>query len=86
MFFSFVELIIEQREESAISVIYYNVLVQIRFTTSKTKLVYYNKHDIRVAERPKTSDLRKLGNLREISNLNVDKTAQYQVPPPKIKL
>ena len=52
----------------------YNVLVQIRFTTSERKLeVQYSKLVIRVAsrvaERPKTYDFRKLGNVRKTSNL-----------------
>ena len=52
----------------------YNVLVQIRFTASKTKRdMQYSKLGIRVAprvaERLKTWDLRILGNLRKISNL-----------------
>ena len=52
----------------------YNILVQIRFTTSKRKLdIQYSKLGIRVAsrvaERLKTQDLRKLGNIRKISNL-----------------
>lgn len=52
----------------------YSVLAQVRFTTGKTKLVfYYKKPGIRVAsrdaERRKTKDLRELGNFREISNL-----------------
>ena len=52
-----------------------NVLAQVRFATSKTKLdVQYNKFSIRVAardvERHKIQDLRKLGiYVREISNL-----------------
>ena len=51
----------------------YNTLVQIRFTTSKTKLdIQYKKLGIRVAsrvtERLKTQDLRKLGNIRKMSN------------------
>ena len=52
----------------------YNILVQIRFTTSNMKLdIYYSKLSIRVssrvAERLKTYDPRKLGNIRKISNL-----------------
>ena len=52
----------------------YNILVQIRFTTSNMKLdIYYSKLGIRVssrvAERLKTYDPRKLGNIRKISNL-----------------
>ena len=51
-----------------------NILVQIRFTTSKTKVdVQYSKLGIqvtsRVAERLKTQGLRKLGNIRKISDL-----------------
>ena len=52
----------------------YNILVQIRFTTSKRKL--YIQHTklgtrvaSRVAERLRTQDLRKLENIRKISNL-----------------
>ena len=46
----------------------YNVLVQVQFATSKTKLdSWYSKLDIRVAspvaERFKTYELRKLGSL-----------------------
>ena len=53
----------------------YNILVQIRFITSKTKLdIQQSKLGIRVAsraaERLKTQDLRKLGNIRKISNLS----------------
>ena len=48
----------------------YNILVPIRFATSKRKLdILYSKLGIRVAERSKTYDLRKLGNIRKISNL-----------------
>ena len=55
----------------------YNVLVQIRLTTSKTKRdIYYSKHSTRVAsrvaERFKTYDLRKLGNIWKTSNLQRD--------------
>ena len=51
----------------------YNILVKIRFTTSKTKLdIYYSKLGTRgasrVAEQLKTEDLRKLGNIRKSSN------------------
>ena len=50
---------------------FYNILVEIRFTTSKTKLdIQYSKLGARVAERLKTEDLRKLGNIRENSNLD----------------
>ena len=46
----------------------YNILVQIRFTTSKTKLDNYSKLGIRVAsgvaERLKVQDLRRLGKIR----------------------
>ena len=53
----------------------YNILVQIRFTTSKKKLdIYYSKLGMRVAsritERLKTYELRKFGNIRKMSNLN----------------
>ena len=38
----------------------YSILVQVRFTTSKTKLdIYYSKLGIRVAERLKTREIRK---------------------------
>ena len=52
----------------------YNILVKIRFTSSKTKLdIQYSKLGTRVtsrvAERLKTQDLRKLGNIRKISSL-----------------
>ena len=52
----------------------YSILVQIRFPTSKTKLdIQYSKLGIRVTSRVakqlKTQDLRKLGNIRKISNL-----------------
>ena len=48
----------------------YNVLVQIRFTTSKRNLdIWYSKLSIRVAERLKTQDLKKIGNIRKILNL-----------------
>ena len=52
----------------------YNILVQIQFTTSKTKLDFqYSKLGIQVAlqvaKQRKALDLRKLGNIREISNL-----------------
>ena len=52
----------------------YDVLVQVQSATSKaTHDVYYNKLGIRnnprVTERLKTLDLRKLGNIRKISNL-----------------
>ena len=52
----------------------YNVLVQIRLIASKTKCdIYYSKLGVRVvskvAERLKTQDLRKLGNIKKVSNL-----------------
>ena len=52
----------------------YNILVQIRFTTIKRKLdIQYKKLGIRVASQVaqllKTQDLRKLLNIRKISNL-----------------
>ena len=52
----------------------YNILVQIRFTTSKRKHdIFYSKLGIRVASRVakrfKTQDLSKLGNIRKMSNL-----------------
>ena len=48
----------------------YNILVRVRFTTSKTKRdIQYSKLIIRVAERLKTLNLRKLGNIRKISSL-----------------
>ena len=52
----------------------YNILVQIRFTTSNKKLdIQYSELGIRVAsrnaERFKTQDFNKLGNIRKISNL-----------------
>ena len=51
----------------------YSVLVQVRCATSKAKLdLYYNKLGIRVtsraAERLKTYDLSKLGNIIKIPN------------------
>ena len=51
-----------------------NVLLEIQFTTSKTKLdIQYSKLGIRVASRVaeglNIQDLRKLGNIRKISNL-----------------
>ena len=49
---------------------FYNILVQVRFTTSTTKLEFqYSKLGIRVADRFKTKDIRKLGYIRKISNL-----------------
>ena len=55
----------------------YNVLVQIRLTTSKTKRdIQYSKLAIRVAsrvaERLKIQDFRKQGNIRKILNLGGD--------------
>ena len=55
---------------------FYKISVQIRLTTSKWKLdMWYWKLGTRVAswvaERLKTLDLRKLGNFRKISNLDV---------------
>ena len=52
----------------------YNILVQIRLTTTKRKLdIQYSKLGIRVASQVvkqlKTQDLRKLRNIRKISNL-----------------
>ena len=77
----------------------YNILVQVRFTTSKTKLdIWYSKLSIRVASRvaeqrplgggglcahtrkKKDLDLRKLENIREISNLG-GHISQRPVPP-----
>ena len=47
---------------------FYNILVQIQFTTSKTKLdIQYSKLVTRVAERLK--DLRKLENIRNIGQI-----------------
>ena len=56
----------------------YNILVQIRFTTSERKLdIQYSKLGIGVAspvvERLETQDLRKLGNILRISNLGGDR-------------
>ena len=56
---------------------FYSILVQIQFITTKTKLgIQYSKFGIqgasRVAERLKIQDLRKLGNIRKISNLGGD--------------
>ena len=52
----------------------YNILLQIRFTISKTKLeIQYSKLGIRVpsrvAKRLKTQDLRKLENIKKFSHL-----------------
>ena len=52
----------------------YNILALIRYTTSKRKLdIQHSKLGVRVASRDaeqlKTQDLRKLGNIRKISNL-----------------
>ena len=48
----------------------YNILVKIRLTASKTKLyIWYSKLGTRVAEQLKTQGLRKLENIRKISNL-----------------
>ena len=54
-----------------------DVLVQVLFATSKTKPdIWHNKLGIqvlsRVAEQLKIQDLRKLGNIREISNYGRD--------------
>ena len=51
----------------------YSVLALVRFAASKTKLdIWYNKLGIRVAEqvaeRLETSDLWKLGNIKNTSN------------------
>ena len=51
-----------------------NIIAIVRFATRKTELsILYNKVGIPVAsqvsERLKTEDLRKLGNIRKISNL-----------------
>ena len=61
-----------------------NILAQIRFTKSKRKLdIQYSKLRIRVvqgvAKRLKTQDLRKLENIRKISNLG-GHIAQCQSP------
>ena len=51
----------------------FNILVQVRFTTSKTKLyIYYSKLGRRAASRV-ASHLRKSRNIRKISNLAGDK-------------
>ena len=55
----------------------HNILVQVRFATSKTKLdIKYNKLRLKVASqvaaRLKTYDLKKLGYFRNISNLGGD--------------
>ena len=70
----------------------FNVLIQIRLTTSKMKhdIQYMvQKHGIRLAERLakrlKTWDFRKEGNIRKISNLGGD-IAQYPVSLTRIKL
>ena len=47
-----------------------SVLDQVRHATNKTKLyISYDKLGIRVAERLKTLDVRKFGNIKKISNL-----------------
>ena len=56
----------------------YNILVQVQFTTCKTKLyIQYSKLGIRAASRVveefKTQDLRKLENVRKISSFGEDK-------------
>ena len=56
---------------------FYNVLIQIRLTTSKAKRdIQYCKLGMRVAsrvaKRRMTQDLRKKGNIRKISNLGGD--------------
>ena len=53
---------------------FYNILVKIRFTTSKTKLdIRYSKLGIpvtlQVTEQLKTYNLRKLGNIGKIPSL-----------------
>ena len=55
----------------------YSVLVHVRFATSKAKLDIWNNKlgtrvASRVAERLKTEDIRKLGNIRKISILGGD--------------
>ena len=55
--------------------------VMVRFATSKTKLdISYNKLSARVAsrvaEQTKITDLRKLGNIRKISNLGAQSPFQ----------
>ena len=64
---------------------HYNILVHVRFTASKTKLdIQYGKLGIHVAsltaERIKTQDLRKSGNIRKFSNLG-GHIAQCPVSP-----
>ena len=69
----------------------FNNSAQVRIATSKTILdIYYNKLDtrgvaLRVAERLKTQDLRKLGDIRNMSNLGED-AAQCPDFLPEIKL
>ena len=66
----------------------YNILVQVRFNTSKTELdIQYSKLGkrvgSRVAERFKTQDLRKLGNIRK-SQIWVDTKPSAQSPFKKL--
>ena len=68
----------------------FNNLVQVRIATSKTILdIYYNKLDTRVASRVakrlKTQDLRKLGDIKNMSNLG-EGAAQCPEFLPEIKL
>ena len=64
-------------------------LVQVFFTTSETELDYYHQKvsvrvASRIAERLKTQDLRKLGNLKKIPEiLGID--GEYPTVQPKSK-
>ena len=67
----------------------YNVLVQVRFTTSKTKLeIQYDKLDIRVVSRVNEQlnieDLRKIANISKISKY-AGARAECPVFAPEIK-
>ena len=67
----------------------YNILVQVRFTTSKAKYIQYIKLGMRVgsrvAEQLKSHDLRKLGKIRKIANLGRH-IAYCPVSVPEIRL
>ena len=55
----------------------YNIIAKVRFATRKTKFdIFYSKLGIpvvsQVSERLQTEDLRKLGNITKMSNLDGD--------------
>ena len=63
----------------------FHFLAQFVFTTSETELDYYHHRvNVRVAERLKTQELRKLGNFKEIPEI-LGFDGEYPATHPKAK-